>query len=135
MDAAFYGVQALELAAHLFCLTMIGLNIRDGLALRGRIRKGGSKGPLIEERDGGPLVVMQAPRLAGENGPHPTKPVMALCRCGLSQNKPFCDGSHAGTEYEPLEVTIDEARKVAWCNCKRTGMEPFCDGAHARLEG
>ncbi|MPT38800.1 MAG: hypothetical protein E2603_09885 [Achromobacter sp.] len=39
LDRAFYGVQALELAAGAANLTLIGLNIRDGLRL-GRLRRG-----------------------------------------------------------------------------------------------
>ena len=55
------------------------------------------------------------------------------CSCGHSKNQPFCDGSHAGTSYQPMEVKIEEARRVAWCTCKRTAAGPFCDGAHAKL--
>lgn len=56
------------------------------------------------------------------------------CTCGRSSTQPFCDGSHAGTEFEPLLVVIESSRKIAWCACKRTGKGPFCDGSHARLD-
>ena len=38
LDAVFYTVQALELAAGVTNITLLGLNMRDGLALKGRLR-------------------------------------------------------------------------------------------------
>lgn len=51
--------------------------------------------PKIEMREDGPLIVKHATRLEGPGGAElEVKEVMALCRCGHSSNKPFCDGSH-----------------------------------------
>ena len=54
-----------------------------------------SETPVIEERENGPLVAKGIKRMVGPDGSEvDVKDVMALCRCGLSKNKPFCDGSH-----------------------------------------
>ncbi len=55
------------------------------------------------------------------------------CSCGRSKSQPFCDGSHAGTEFQPLEFKITEAKKYALCGCKQTHTPPFCDGTHKDL--
>jgi pyruvate oxidase len=55
------------------------------------------------------------------------------CACGRSQNQPFCDGSHAGSEFEPLAFTPDESGKQFLCQCKRSGKPPLCDGSHKAI--
>ncbi|MFB0516391.1 MAG: CDGSH iron-sulfur domain-containing protein [Candidatus Neomarinimicrobiota bacterium] len=55
------------------------------------------------------------------------------CQCGRSKGQPFCDGSHQGTGFEPVEFVIDNERRVALCRCKHSGTKPYCDGSHARL--
>ncbi|WP_028484014.1 glutamate synthase-related protein [Thioalkalivibrio sp. ALE17] len=58
----------------------------------------------------------------------------AFCRCGRSQDQPFCDGSHQGTGIEPLVFTAQEDGEAYLCQCKQSGNLPYCDGTHAQFE-
>lgn len=40
-------------------------------------------------RVSGPAILLDA-----EGNQFETKPTFSLCRCGQSENKPFCDGTH-----------------------------------------
>lgn len=55
------------------------------------------------------------------------------CACGQSKNQPFCDGSHAGTEFSPLAFSPDADGEAYLCACKRTGSAPYRDGTHAQF--
>ena len=52
------------------------------------------------------------------------------CSCGQSEKQPFCDGSHKGTEFAPLQYKADQSKKVFFCTCKQTKDRPLCDGSH-----
>jgi len=50
----------------------------------------------ITPRDNGPLLVKGPIKLVDvEGNAFETKETTYLCRCGASNNKPFCDGTHA----------------------------------------
>ncbi len=56
-----------------------------------------------------------------------------FCACGQSKNQPFCDGSHAGTNFKPKAFTAEETGDAYLCQCKHTGNSPFCDGSHKQF--
>ncbi len=56
------------------------------------------------------------------------------CTCGRSEKQPFCDGSHAGTDFKPLMFVAEKTEEVLLCACKRTRSGPYCDGAHNNLQ-
>ncbi len=55
----------------------------------------------ITPSEDGPYLVSGPVHLTDVDGreiPHPDQ--MALCRCGHSNNKPFCDGTHATIDFD-----------------------------------
>ncbi len=52
------------------------------------------------------------------------------CTCNLSQNMPFCDGAHVGTDFVPIAFTAKKSGKVYLCQCQKSEELPYCDGTH-----
>ncbi len=70
---------------------------------------------VIRCRENGPLVVEGDVRLIDHEGnpfvPPAGKAKVALCRCGASATKPFCDGSHKGIGFRAAELAPTEGPK------------------------
>jgi len=107
----------------------------------------------------GPYLVRDLKNLSNQKGPLDAKPTMALCRCGGSANKPFCDGTHAKngfssakqegrledrrTSDEGEKITIHDNRSIcahsgrctdALPSVFRLGQEPWIDPKGAGRE-
>lgn len=64
----------------------------------------------IEMIKNGPLIVTGAVELKDPNGTsYPAKQRMALCRCGASTTKPFCDGTHSKIGFQAAEQAVPDS--------------------------
>lgn len=68
--------------------------------------------PIIECKPNGPYLVKDLEELRNSQGERiPAAPVMALCRCGGSANKPFCDGTHKKIGFSGARLCDGSADK------------------------
>jgi CDGSH-type Zn-finger protein/truncated hemoglobin YjbI len=114
----------------------------------------------IQSQRNGPYLVTNAERLTDHLGQEiPVRPQLALCRCGGSATKPFCDGTHAENgftdtkdpgrvpdrrdSYDGLQVTVLDNRGVCqhsgFCTDRlatvfRVSTEPFVAPSGGRLD-
>jgi len=123
-------------------------------------RRQGGLTPGIQAAKNGPYLVTNVRRLNDHLGePIPAAPQVALCRCGGSATKPFCDGSHARNgftdakdpkrvpdrldTYLGVQVTVGDNRGTCqhsgFCtdrlaNAFRASQEPFVAPSGARAD-
>ncbi len=62
----------------------------------------------IRMRPNGPFLVEGPVTVVDQHGNafplNPDKPAVALCRCGQSSRRPFCDGTHNRCGFESAET-------------------------------
>ncbi|HEX4225486.1 MAG TPA: CDGSH iron-sulfur domain-containing protein [Pseudonocardiaceae bacterium] len=116
--------------------------------------------PYVRVAKDGPYLVVGAKRLQTHLGvPIEHRPLVALCRCGASASKPFCDGSHVRTgftgskaedrvpdrrdTYVGTSITVLDNRGLCqhsgYCTDRlstvfRAGTEPFVSPSGGRLD-
>jgi CDGSH-type Zn-finger protein len=65
----------------------------------------------ITIRPNGPYLVEGDVELSDVNGAKvdtSDKPRIALCRCGASVTKPFCDGTHSKIGFQAAEAAVQQ---------------------------
>ncbi len=66
-----------------------------------------------------------------EGKKYPAQPQYALCRCGQSSNKPFCDGTHAKVRFNGAETAsrqpyVEQAETIEGPALRLTDAESLC---------
>jgi CDGSH-type Zn-finger protein len=112
-------------------------------------KKGSQKDARVQVSENGPYIVSGWTPLAkliigtdakgypisyvvGEE--YPPKEKYALCRCGQSESKPFCDGTHAKVHFDGTEIAsrapyLTRARKIDGPDLKLTDVPDLCNHA------
>ncbi len=116
--------------------------------------------PSIKAQKNGPLLVKELTKFTNShNEPVETKKTLALCRCGASKTKPFCDGTHTSIgfsskknekrvpdkkdTYKGKSITIHDNRGICshagFCTANlpgvfRMGTEPWIDPDGSDIE-
>ena len=68
----------------------------------------------ISIRPNGPYLVEGDVEILDVNGNKvdtTSRPKIALCRCGASVTKPFCDGTHSKIGFQAAEAAVAQEKK------------------------
>ena len=66
----------------------------------------------IETIKNGPYIVTGEVELIDADGnKFPVEKRMALCRCGASTEKPFCDGTHSKIGFQAAQKAVPESKE------------------------
>jgi CDGSH-type Zn-finger protein len=63
-------------------------------------------GPYVVEGDGVELLDVNGAKVDTSD-----KPRIALCRCGGSVTKPYCDGTHSKIGFQAAEAAVAQQKK------------------------
>jgi len=67
----------------------------------GEDQEAGNLETVVEVMQNGPLLVYGTLKITNSNGEKEIKnKTTAFCRCGASNNKPYCDGTHKKIEFD-----------------------------------
>ena len=86
----------------------------------------------ISGNPNGPLSLEGEAELRRPSGPNLSKQKVALCRCGGSKNKPFCDGTHAKIGFSDRNLSDPKKdQRVRYAGRKITIFDNRALCAHA----